>query len=138
MNRVLADTGPLVALLDADDDDHARCVEATRQLHGELVTTWPVITEAFYLLTSDRRAQDRLLGKVESGDLVLEMLGSEDIPGIRALLEKYADLPTDLADATLVYLAERDALDTVFTLDRDFRVYRLRRGKALKVVPPMP
>jgi predicted nucleic acid-binding protein len=138
MNRVLADTGPLVALLDADDADHARCVEAARQLHGELVTTWPVITEAFYLLAPDRRAQDRLLGKVGSGDLVLEMLGPEDIPGIRALLEKYADLPTDLADATLVYLAERDALDTVFTLDRDFRVYRLRRGKALKVVPPMP
>lgn len=138
MNRVLADTGPLVALLDADDDDHARCVNAARQLHGELVTTWPVITEALYLLAPDRRAQDRILGKVESGDLVLEMLGPEDIPGIRALLEKYADLPTDLADATLVYLAERDALDTVFTLDRDFRVYRLKRGKALKVVPPMP
>jgi predicted nucleic acid-binding protein len=138
MTRVLADTGPLVALLDADDDDHRRCVEAARQLRGELVTTWPVVTEALFLLAPDRRAQDRLLGKVASGDLGLAMLGPEDIPGIRALLEKYADLPIDLADATLVYLAQRDDLDAVFTLDRDFRVYRLKRGKALKVVPPIP
>jgi predicted nucleic acid-binding protein len=135
VKRILADTGPLVALLDAEDADHARCVAAARQLQGVLVTTWAVITEAFYLLWPDAQAQDALLTKVESGDVLIEELGAEDIGGIRGLLRKYHDLSMDLADATLVYVGDRHGLDTVFTLDADFRVYRLSRGRALKVAP---
>jgi predicted nucleic acid-binding protein len=135
VKRILADTGPLVALLDREDADHARCVAAARQLQGVLVTTWAIITEAFYLLSPDAQAQDALLGKIESGDVLIEELGAADVAGLRSLLRKYRDLPMDLADATLVHLGDRNGLDTVFTLDADFRVYRLSRGRALNVVP---
>ncbi len=135
MNRILTDTGPLVALVDNDDADHAQCAATAKTLTGTLVTTWPVITEACYLLAEDPQAQDALLGKIESGDLVLEPMDPEDIPAIRTLLYKYRDLPMDLADATLVRLADRDGLDNVFTLDKHFRVYRTRRRRAFRVVP---
>ena len=115
MNRILTDTGPLVALVDDDDVDHARCVATAKTLTSTLVTTWPVITEACYLLADDIRAHDALLGKIESGDLVLDLMGPEDIAAIRTLLHKYRDLPMDLADATLVRLADRDGLDNVFS-----------------------
>jgi hypothetical protein len=52
-----------------------------------------------------------------------------------ALMEKYRDLPMDLADASLVALAEERTLDRIFTLDRDFRIYRLPRGKPFVLVP---
>jgi predicted nucleic acid-binding protein len=51
------------------------------------------------------------------------------------LMEHYKDLPMDLEDASLVALAEEQGLDEVFTLDRDFREYRLPDGQAFKVVP---
>jgi uncharacterized protein len=134
MTRILVDTGPLVALVDDDDADHARCVATAKTLTGTLVTTWPVITEACYLLSDDLKAQDALLAKIESGDLVLDPMGPEDIPAIRALLHKYRDLPADLADATLVRLADRDGLDNVFTLDEHFHVYRTRRRRPFRMV----
>lgn len=135
MSRILADTGPLVALVDDDDADHAGCVAAAKTLTGALVTTWPVVTEACYLLAGQLQAQDALLRKIESGDLVVDPMGAEDIPEIRALLHKYRDVPMDLADATLVRLADRDGLDNVFTLDKHFHVYRTRRRRAFRVVP---
>lgn len=134
MKRVLADTGPLVALVDHDDADHARCVMAAKTLTGALVTTWPVVTEVCYLL-DDLQAQDALLGKIESGDLAVDPIGTEDIPELRALLHKYRDVPMDLADASLVRLADRDGLDNVFTLDEHFHIYRMRRRRAFRVVP---
>jgi predicted nucleic acid-binding protein len=135
VNRILLDTGPLVALLDARDADHALCVSTARRLTGTLVTTWPVLTEACYLLGPDATAQDALLGKVESGDIGVAAIEAEDTSGIRTLLAKYGDLPMDLADATLVHVANRDRLDTVFTLDADFDVYRLQGGRPFKVHP---
>lgn len=134
MNRVLADTGPLVALVDHDDADHARCVAAAKTLTGALVTTWPVVTEVCYLL-DDLAAQDVLLGKIESGDLAVDPTGTDDITELRALLHKYRDVPMDLADATLVRLADRDGLDNIFTLDKHFHMYRMRRRRAFRVVP---
>jgi len=99
------------------------------------VTTWPVLTEALYLLGPDPTAGDRVLDKVESGSIRLASLDSEDVPAIRALLTKYRDLPMDLADATLVHVANRERLETVFTLDSDFTVYRREGGSPFDVRP---
>lgn len=109
MRRTLVDTGPLVALIDRGDADHERCVAVARRLRGELVTVWPVITEAAYLLA--------------------------DVPSIRALMRKYGDLPMDLADAALVRIAAREGINEVFTLDRHFRTYRGARGRPFVVKP---
>ena len=79
------------------------------------------------------RAQEALWRLVQRGDLVVDM--PRDLGRVAELMAKYESVPMDLADASLVALAEERGLRTVFTLDRDFRIYRLPRGKSLRVVP---
>jgi hypothetical protein len=133
---VLADTGPLVALFDRDDAHHSRCTEALRAIREQLLTVWPVLTEAAYFLSFSIEAQERLWEWVERGGLRLADLDARDIPRIRSLMRKYRDRPMDLADAALVRVAERDRLRTVFTLDHeDFRIYRPAPGKTFTLLP---
>lgn len=135
MRRVLVDAGPLVALLDRTDAWHARCVAVFDQLEDPMTTTWPAFTEATYLLRPWRPGQQALLKMLESRALVLAPLDVDDVGRIHALMEKYSDLPMDLADATLVRVAERDRHRTVFTVDQgDFAAYRLGRER-FEIVP---
>ena len=132
----LADTGPLGALFDRDDRHHARCVAALRAVREPLITVWPVLTEAMYLLGFSHRAQEDLWEFMERGGLRTADLTAGDVPRIRALMRKYRDRPMDLADAALVCLAERDRPRTVFTLDHaDFRIYRPAPGKSFSLIP---
>lgn len=135
MTQILLDTGPLVALLDAGDQDHPRCVAAAQRLRGELVTTWPVVTEAMDLLSGALGAPDRVLELLETGAVRLAPLDASDVPALRRLMRRYASLPTDVADASVVRVAERDGIFDVFTLDRHFRVYRIARGQAFAIIP---
>ncbi len=133
----LTDTGPLVALLDEDDDLHAPCVTASRRLPMEpMLTTWPYFTEAMYLLgeVGGHRYQVRLWALRSSGELLLHDLTPPEIDRMRTLMEKYRDTPMDLADASLVVTAESRSLTRIFTVDSDFYVYRLADGTALEVV----
>jgi uncharacterized protein len=102
-----------------------------------MVTTWPVFTEAMYLLADAGGwpAQRALWGMIEREALVLAELQPPDIARTRALMEKYRDAPMDIADATLVVIAEARGLKRVFTLDSDFGVYRLRGREAFELIP---
>lgn len=136
MRTTLVDAGPLVALLHRDDRDHDLCVSTLKQLRGRLVTTWMPVTEAMHLLEFSSVAQRGLLEMIERGTLTLLPIEPQDLPSIRGLLQKFADLPMDFADATLVHVAGREDIREVFTLDRkDFSVYRAARGRALRIVP---
>jgi uncharacterized protein len=122
---ILVDAGPLVALLDADDDHHAVCVETMRRLRDPLGTVWPAVTEAMHLLSFSTGAQDALVQMLQRGAPGLVPLDGKDLVRIRELMAKHRDLPMDLADAALVRVAERERCRNVFTLDRtDFSVYR--------------
>jgi predicted nucleic acid-binding protein len=127
---VLADTGPLVAILDESDSHHERCTETLRHIQPPLLSCWPVLTEAAWLLRRERTAISKLLAGVEAGLLrILDVSGSE-LTAIDKLFVRYRDLTPQLADLTLVYLAQREDLETIFTLDRrDFPVFR-RKGKS--------
>ncbi|MBK5257277.1 MAG: PIN domain-containing protein [Vicinamibacteria bacterium] len=133
---ILVDAGPLVALADRTDVHHAACLKALQRMRQPLATVWPALTEAVYLVQRWPKAQSELLKLVEGGSLRILPMGREDIPRVRALMEKYRDLPMDLADAVLVRTAERERVLTVFTIDRrDFSVYRpLGLGK-FRIVP---
>ena len=125
MPAVLVDAGPLVALLDGADAHHAACVDALQAIRDPLVTVWPALTEAMYLLGFSSRAQDALWEMVDGEALALAALDRHDASRMQALMRKYRDLPMDLADAALVRVAEREKLQHIFTLDRKhFRVYR--------------
>ena len=134
----LTDAGPLIAIIDADEPDHEVCLETLDQLSLPLVTTWPAFTEAMYLLTrvgglTGQRALWRL---VHSRRLVLADLSSSAVERSAKLMDQYADRPLDLADATLVALAEEQNDRRIFTLDSDFHVYRMRGRQRFEVIPP--
>ena len=133
---VLVDTGPLVALFDPSDSQHANCTkELARLERHRLLTTLAVVTEATYLLEFSNHAQRALLGFIARGAVEVVDFDAAAVGRTSALMEKYQDLPMDFADATLVVLAESLATTTVFTLDRrDFGIYRLGRRK-LTVLP---
>lgn len=133
----LIDAGPLIALVDRADADHHRCVSALDDISSPLVTTWPAFTEACYLI-GDRAGwpgQQALWQMVTGESLVIAELTSAARSRSRTLMEKYRDLPMDLADATLVALAEQQHLHRIFTLDKDFRIYRLKGRRHFDVVP---
>jgi predicted nucleic acid-binding protein len=134
---ILTDAGPLIALIDRRDAEHLRCVAAARELVGPMLSTWPALTEAMYLLGagSGWRGQEPLWRMVRGGQLVLAEMTATMLARIPALMERYSELPMDLADASLVALAEAERLGKVFTLDSDFHVYRLPNGDAFEVVP---
>ena len=136
MNRVLLDTGPLVAILSERDEHHDECVEKLRQLTPPLLTCWPVITEAAWLLRLDVTAVQRMLAGFDVGLLELLPLGEEAAPWVSDFMTRYSNLGVQLADACLVYLAEREGIQTVFTLDRrDFTVYRFGKNKSFNLIP---
>lgn len=133
---ILVDAGPLVALLDADDQHHRKCVAAFKRLEGPLGTVWPALTEAMYLLGDLPRAQVALFETLERGVVQLLPLDASDLPRMRELMKKYGDRPMDLADAALVRVAERERLHEIFTVDRnDFAVYRLNGRTRFAITP---
>ena len=133
---ILIDTGPMVALLRQPDQHHERCVAALRGLREPLGTVWPAVTEAMFLLGDRPDAQDALWQSLENEAIVLLALDRQDVPRIRELMWKYRDRSMDFADAALVRVAERDGIDTVFSVDRaDFQVYRLSGRRRFKIVP---
>ena len=89
-----------------------------------------------YHLLDLPEAQDRLLEMLEAGNLQLLSLGAGDMPRVRELMRQYRELPMDFGDAALVRIAEREGLNTIFTLDRrDFSVYRLHGRTKLTLIP---
>jgi predicted nucleic acid-binding protein len=134
--QVLVDTGPIVAILLESDEHHEACVEQLRRMSGPLLTCWPVITEAAWLLRAYPLAIRKLLSSFHGRPFELVTLGETDLPEIAAILAKYEGLRIQLADASLVHLANREGIDMMFTLDRrDFGVLRLAHGKRLRLIP---
>jgi uncharacterized protein len=133
---VLVDAGPLVALIDAGDTHHRPCVDALKSIRAPLVTVWPAFTEAMYLLGPSWRGQKALWQMLETRAVTLASLDEGDAPRMRELMEKYRDLPMDLADAALVRIAERDDMTTIFTVDRKhFSAYRPGRRRRFAILP---
>jgi len=136
VDRVLVDTGPLVAMLRRNDAEHARCIAAVRSMRTPLLTSVAVLTEACWLLRDLPSAVSQLLLEVEQSVVQPLDLDHNAYPWLRSFFSKYQDLRPQFADATLCYLAEREKIEVIFTLDRrDFQVYRDSRGKPFRLAP---
>ncbi len=134
---IIVDVGPLIAITDNGEMDHQHCVKALTQLTAPMVTTWPTLTEAMYLLGSAGgwKAQEVLWKLIARGDLQPMDLDESMCKRTQALMAKYQDIPMDLADASLVAVAESLNQKRVFTLDSDFHVYRFKGRQAFVVIP---
>jgi predicted nucleic acid-binding protein len=134
--RALADTGALLAYLDARDRWHARCREAFAALRLPLLTSEAVLTELFHLVGDNAREVRTAWSFVRSGALTVAPISDGGLPALEMLMLRYQDRPMDLADATLVHLAERESVPTVFTVDHDdFQTYRIRGKQRFRILP---
>jgi predicted nucleic acid-binding protein len=133
---LLLDTGVLVALLDRREQRHEDCVEVLESVRDPILTTESVLTEAMHLLSFDIRAQRACLATFVRGAFVLVPTGIPTLGRIDVLLGKYADVPMDYADATLVALSEDVGTDRILTLDRrGFEVYRRKGRGRFRLLP---
>ncbi len=124
MSMAMIDAGPLVAYYNAGDPWHKKVRVAFERYRGQFVTTSPIITEAMWLLKSNHHVQNELLIDLSKKLYYVEHLQNEDFARIADLNTKYADLPGDFADLSLIAIAERLNLEDVISLDADFNLYR--------------
>lgn len=130
------DTGPLVALHDRRQPKHAEVRDRVRELAPKLVTTWPCLTEAMYLLgkLGGWPYQRNLWTSLESGITSIHLPNDFEILRQRAMMEQFKDLPMDLADASIVSAAEALNVTRIFSFDRHFFAYRLSDGRSFEVI----
>jgi hypothetical protein len=130
---ILVDAGPLIALFNPRDCEHAACREKLRTLGDELVTTTPALTEALHLLSPNGKGARQLRQFIAGEALRIHPWAEKELWRAFELMDQYRDQPMDFADASLVAAAEALGVSRIFTIDRtDFEIYRLRRGHRLQ------
>lgn len=132
----LIDTGAILALLDRTDRWHGICVDTFQRFRLPLVTSEAVLAELFHLVGDSRYEMETAWKFIRSGAVRLAAIEDSELPEIQTLMLRYWDCPMDFADATLVYLARREGLSTVFTVDyTDFNTYRIEGRKRFRIFP---
>ena len=124
---IIADTGFFLALANARDRQHAAAKRALAALAEPLITTWPVMTETCHLLANrmNAHAAETFVASAARGGFEFFTLLPEHLPRVVELMRKYRNLPMDLADASLVILAEHLGSGRILSTDaRDFGAYR--------------
>ena len=134
VGRVLADSGPLLALFNAADHWHAPVLQWLK-LHpaAQLVTTWPVATEVCALLARRVGSPAALdfLRWAQRGGVAFDVPAAGSLAEALQISERFRDLPFDLADASVAEAAARLRIRQVLTVDSDFDIYRDKAGKPL-------
>lgn len=132
----LVDTGAILAILESDDRWHSACIEALSAVRLPLLTTEAVLTETFHLAHRTWRNTEAAWTFVRSGAVTICEISDADLPELYSLTERYADLPMDFADATLVHVGNRESVNLVFTIDHnDFETYRLAGNRKFTILP---
>ena len=132
----LVDTGAIIAMLDERDPWSRICRETFQSLRLPLLTSQAVLTELFHLVGGDRREMEGVWTFVRSGALKLADIQDSELGEIHTSMSRYWDRPMDFAHATLVYLAKRESLSTIFTVDHDdFETYRIQGRRRFRVLP---
>jgi len=126
---LIIDTGPMVALFDPQDADFNGCHEILKTIQEPLYSTEAILTEAFHILDPNSRGAYGLMQFIREDFVSIVALSKGDIGRSFELMDQYSDCPMDFADATLISIAERMKIKSVFTLDiNDFSTYKIKRG----------
>ena len=133
---IIADTGPLVAYLDRSDQHHAWAKEVMASLTEPLLTCDAVLAEATFLLQRGGIAAGLPMRMIERGVLKSEFSTASEAQSLRALLERYDDVPMSLADACVVRMSELYPRAKVWTTGSDFTIYRRNRRSQIPLVTP--
>ncbi|MEB3248031.1 MAG: PIN domain-containing protein [Merismopediaceae bacterium] len=135
---ILCDTGVLLCLVDQSQPQHSEYIALVKQLEKPLITTWVCMGEAMYLALhrGGWPMQKQLAKMLLLNLLTIGEIDDENYPRLFALMEKYQDRPMDLADATLVLIAEKQREKRILTLDSDFLFYRILDKNNFQVILP--
>ena len=124
-DRILIDAGPLIALFHAGDNHHRKIRDFLKKYQYNFISTIAVFTEVSHFLSVNVNAQRDFYEWVMYKGIIISDINQHDIPRIIELTDKYADLPIDFADATLIITAEKTGIREIISLDKDFDIYRL-------------
>lgn len=106
------------------------------RLQVPFATSTAVLTEVFHLIGRGPHKVATTWSFVRSGAITVLPIDDSDLAPLEQLMQKYADRPMDFADASLVHLAQRESLNTVFTIDHDdFETYRIGSRRRFRIVP---
>ncbi|MEX2316937.1 MAG: hypothetical protein WD669_07285 [Pirellulales bacterium] len=120
---VLIDAGPLVALLNENDSAHDLCRDQADHIAGRVFTNWAVVTESAWLLRRESGGLQKLLRATDDEGISCLHVQPAAMPWLAAVADQYRNLEPQLADLTLLFLADRLRIRHIFTLDRrDFSV----------------
>ena len=132
----ILDTGPWVALIDRSESRHIECVQWLKYFSGRLYSTEAVLTEVLYILNFSIKAQCAAIDFVLKAVGEIVPLSIESLKKVKKLMKKYADLPMDYADASIVCLATETDMQNVVTFDKkDFGIYKLPKKKSFTIMP---
>ena len=101
-DRAVADTGPLVAIVRTREKARKKCVAALKSLRAPLLTCWPVLTEAAWLLRDEQGGMKAIAGLIESGLVTLDEFDESALAWIIAFMECYASAEAQMADAAVM------------------------------------
>ena len=125
MQKIIADSGPLISLFDSSEPRHRETKAFVGDFSGLLLTTWPVVTEVTHLLGYSVDRQIAFLRWIERGALQVLEQPADIMSKLIALIDKYRDRSMDFADASLVMLSMQTGIRDIITFDSDFDFYRL-------------
>ena len=131
MLKTIIDSGPLIALFDGSDKYHNDVLNFMKEYKGKLITSWAVITEVSHMLDFNLQVQIDFLKWCEIGGIEVYNITQDEISNIRVMMEKYIDIPMDLADGTLMYIANKQNIKNIVSIDSDFDIYRTLKKQSL-------
>ena len=131
MQKTIIDSGVLLALFDRSDKYHFNAVEFLKSYKGKLLTSWAVITEVSHMLDFNLQVQIDFLKWCELGGIEVYNISQDELCNIRVMMEKYSDIPMDLADGTLMYIANKEKIKNIVSIDSDFDIYRTLKKQSL-------
>lgn len=135
---LLLDTGPWVALHCRDDSHHEWAKAQFSRHPGPFLTCEAVVAETCFLLARAGFDPAKALALIERGVVQVAMSLRDELAAVRALFQRYDNVPASLADACLIRLAELNEPCRVLTLDRDFHIYRRHGRKVISLLTPRP
>jgi predicted nucleic acid-binding protein len=133
---VIIDTGPLVALLNRRDQFHQWAVEQSAPLDGPFFTCDAVLSEACFRLEKYEGLVEKLAVILKRRSLISEFFSGTHAPDIFEMMKRYENVPMSFADGCLVSMVENTPGSVLFTLDRDFTIYRQQRRRLIPLIAP--
>jgi len=136
LTKVLADTGGIIALLDASDKNHSAVVDVV--LHSQMIVPATILPEVDYLATKYLgEAVSRLFFEdLAEGTFQYLGLDSSALPSILKRMTRYADVPIGFVDASLAVMADEQQIQNILTLDRrHFSIIRSESYQAFQLLP---